>query len=244
MEEIKSHLENKGWFLSDNGLNYIQDNLETEVSNVNDIIKEALNTDLRKIGKGYLPHDLSKQKLITGPLILQLLSVLNLSAPIQNQHLSPRFLQLLFTDGVKKVKGIEIFGHVENVSLDTPPGTKFLVTNEITVHDNLLYLGPNLLKNLGGEVDEMIREWRVGKQFIVRGHSSTKKNNYNYEIVEVEVITLSTSSSSSVTTYNQGTYNQGTHNQGTYNTGTYNQGNIRRGGGYSNPAKNDSDQIQ
>lgn len=49
------------------------------------------------------------------------------------------------------------------ISLNTPPGTKFRVANEIKVHDNLLYLGPNLLNNLGGEVEEMIREWKVGK---------------------------------------------------------------------------------
>ncbi|CAG8613429.1 2213_t:CDS:2, partial [Acaulospora colombiana] len=161
-------------YLSEEGLTDIQASLETEQSSLDVVIKEALNTDLRSIGRGILPRDLSKQKTISGPLVLQLLSVLNLSTPAQDQQATPRLFQLTFTDGVKKIKGIEILGEVEGVSLKSPPGIKFLVTKKITFQDNFLYLGPGLLKNLGGEVEEMIREWKVGRQFITRGR---KKND-------------------------------------------------------------------
>ncbi|CAG8627298.1 19603_t:CDS:2 [Dentiscutata erythropus] len=162
--EIKSQLESKGWYLSDEGLAYIQENFESEQPSTEEIVKEALNTDLRQVSRGILPRDVSEKKEISGPLVLQLLSIINLSTPLQNQQATPRLFQLTFTDGAKKVKGIEIFGHVENVSLNTPPGTKFLVIKDISIHDNLLFLGPGMLEFLGGEVEEMIKEWKVGRQ--------------------------------------------------------------------------------
>ncbi|CAG8807623.1 13622_t:CDS:2 [Gigaspora margarita] len=174
-QELKSQLESKGWYLSDEGLADIQENLENEQPNVEDIIKEALNTDLRQVGRGILPRDVSEKKEITGPLVLQLLSIINLSTPLQNQQTTPRLFQLTFTDGAKKIKGIEIFGHVEKVSLNTPPGTKFLVIKNISIHENLLFLGPGMLEFLGGEVEEMIKEWKVGRQFITRRPTTSAK---------------------------------------------------------------------
>ncbi|CAG8615414.1 13017_t:CDS:2 [Acaulospora morrowiae] len=173
MEEL---LKSEGWYLSEDGLADIRENLEVEQPSLGEIIKEALNTDLRSISRGILPRDLTNQKSITGPLVLQLLSIINLSTPAQNQQVTPRLFQLTFTDGVKKIKGIEILGEVEDANLNTPPGTKFLVTSEITLENNFLHLGPGLLRNLGGEVEEMIKEWKVGRQFITRSRASVKKD--------------------------------------------------------------------
>ncbi len=42
-----------------------------------------------------------------------------------------------------------------------------MVKNPITIQENVLFLGPGLLENLGGEVEEMIREWNVQKVFLI-----------------------------------------------------------------------------
>lgn len=49
------------------------------------------------------------------------------------------------------------------VRLSTPPGTKFVVTNDIAVEEDLLMLGPGVLKNIGGHVDAMVNEWKASK---------------------------------------------------------------------------------
>jgi hypothetical protein len=47
--------------------------------------------------------------------------------------------------------------------LSTPPGTKFVVTKDIPVKEDLLMLGPGLLKNIGGHVEAMVNEWKASK---------------------------------------------------------------------------------
>lgn len=47
--------------------------------------------------------------------------------------------------------------------LHTPPGTKFLVTRPIDIKDQILLLGPGMLKELGGHVQELVQAWRAGK---------------------------------------------------------------------------------
>nr|CAG8593516.1 5669_t:CDS:2 [Entrophospora candida] len=173
-EELKIHLDSLGWILNDKGLIDLQNILETEQLTHNDIIKELLNKDLRRIGRGAFKNDFSNAKNISGPLVLQLLSIINLSTPLQDQREIPRLLQLTLTDGIKKIKGVEMLGKVENVSLNTPPGTKFMVKNPIKIQENILFLGPGLLENLGGKVEEMIREWQVQKFLKVDGN---KKND-------------------------------------------------------------------
>jgi hypothetical protein len=47
--------------------------------------------------------------------------------------------------------------------LSTPPGTKFVVTKDIKVDEDLLVLEPGVLKNLGGYVEAMVHEWKASK---------------------------------------------------------------------------------
>ena len=61
---------------------------------------------------------------------------------------------------------------------NTPPGTKYLVTKPIPVHDQLLLLGPGMLKRLGGRVDELIQAWRAGKVNTRRGGFSSVADHY------------------------------------------------------------------
>jgi hypothetical protein len=52
--------------------------------------------------------------------------------------------------------------------LHTPPGTKFLVTKPIEIKDQFMILGPGMLKELGGHVQELVQVWRSGKVSISR----------------------------------------------------------------------------
>lgn len=45
----------------------------------------------------------------------------------------------------------------------TPPGSKFMITKPIQIREQLLLLGPGMLKPLGGHVQEMVHAWRSGK---------------------------------------------------------------------------------
>lgn len=47
--------------------------------------------------------------------------------------------------------------------LHTPPGTKFLVKKPIEIKDQILILGPDMLIELGGHVQELVQAWRAGK---------------------------------------------------------------------------------
>lgn len=51
--------------------------------------------------------------------------------------------------------------------LQTPPGTKFLVTKPIPVQDQILLLEPGMLKELGGHVQELVQAWRAGKVCVI-----------------------------------------------------------------------------
>ncbi|CAG8450650.1 5249_t:CDS:2 [Paraglomus occultum] len=177
MNSLKDELEKSGWFLNEEGISQIADTLECDIEalTVQQIIAEALNTDLRHISSGSLPRDITTKSHVSSPLVLQILSITNLSTPQQNQSNFPRLLQIEFTDGKKKVKGFEMLGEVEGITLNTPPGIKVSVQKNIVIRDNFLLLGPGMLKILGGEVDELTKEWKAGKQFINRSHKGAKK---------------------------------------------------------------------
>ncbi|CAG8774464.1 9112_t:CDS:2, partial [Dentiscutata heterogama] len=55
-------------YLSDEGLADIQENLESERPSTEEIMKVALNIDLRQVSRGILPRDVSEKKEISGPL--------------------------------------------------------------------------------------------------------------------------------------------------------------------------------
>lgn len=60
--------------------------------------------------------------------------------------------------------------------LHTPPGTKFLVTKPIEIKDQVALLGPGMLTELGGHVQELVQAWRAGKVgFIYYEHIVLKK---------------------------------------------------------------------
>jgi hypothetical protein len=70
-----------GWSLSPEGLDYLLSEFEEENPRIHDVIKIALDTDLKHIATPKLPEDLNQCGKIIGPMILQVNKVRNVSAP-------------------------------------------------------------------------------------------------------------------------------------------------------------------
>ncbi|MGH0149739.1 UNVERIFIED_CONTAM: hypothetical protein FKN15_015955 [Acipenser sinensis] len=86
----------------------------------NDIIRIALNSDLRSIGKPFLPSEINSGRVekLEGPCILQVQKIRNVSAPKDNEESqgAPRMLRLQMTDGHTNCLGIE-FKHLSKISV-------------------------------------------------------------------------------------------------------------------------------
>ncbi|KAI9289630.1 hypothetical protein BC943DRAFT_349238 [Umbelopsis sp. AD052] len=165
-----------GWNLTEEGVTLLKEWTELENPTFDDCLSVALNSDMRQFCKGGIGKEMPQ--VIAAPLVLQLQEVVNIATPMQHQMEHPRLLRATFTDGgKKKIKGVEMRGKVDGLKLSTPPGTKFIVTADITVEEDLLMLGPGVLKNIGGHVEAMVNEWKASKQFITRSAGSKAKNS-------------------------------------------------------------------
>lgn len=123
--------------------------------------------DLRLLTTKGFNKTSEKLDALPTPLVLQVLEVRNIAMPSVNQVEKPRLLSVTWTDGSKKkFKSVESLGKVECLKLHTPPGTKFLVTKPIAIKDQIAILGPGMLKELGGHVQEMVQAWRAGKVYL------------------------------------------------------------------------------
>ncbi|OBZ86937.1 hypothetical protein A0J61_05012 [Choanephora cucurbitarum] len=165
--------EAKGWFLSQEGVELIASE-NPEAKSLDDFINIAKDMDLRSISTKGWNKTGDKITHLPTPLVLQLLEVRNTAMPSTNQVEKPRLLSATFTDGKKKYKGAEVLGKVDSLKLHTPPGTKFFVKKSIDIQDQVLVLGPGMLDDIGGHVQELVQAWRAGKQFLKRfGGKST-----------------------------------------------------------------------
>ncbi|OZJ05173.1 hypothetical protein BZG36_02226 [Bifiguratus adelaidae] len=170
-------LQEQGWNVSEESLQRILEEEfdEDQQVTIQDIVQVLLNLDLRKYTTPTLPRDLMTVSSIPGHMILQLLSTINLATPEQNQHEKPRLLQATFAaGGSRKIRSVEMVGEIDGLSLNTPPGTKYITLKPIEMREGVLFLGPSMLKELGGQVDDMIQEWKAGKQFISRSRGTKK----------------------------------------------------------------------
>lgn len=163
---MKSTLRAQGWCISDEGLAMLQEQLGPEAT-IDDIVAATLDLDLRQIGGE--PPSIKGNSELAGPLVLELLEVRNVAMPSTHQVEKPRLFRVSFTaGGKKKFTGVEFLGPVDCITLMTPPGSKFMITKPIQIREQLLLLGPGMLKPLGGHVQEMVHAWRSGKQFVKR----------------------------------------------------------------------------
>ncbi|KAL3209835.1 hypothetical protein MRX96_037647 [Rhipicephalus microplus] len=101
---MQEELKERGWFLSAEGLEECVEGLENP--KVEDVIRKAVNFDLADIGEGGLPEDVSRNKVdsITGPVVVQIQKIRNVSAP-KTFPLPPGSKILLKSEAIPVVNG-------------------------------------------------------------------------------------------------------------------------------------------
>ncbi|XP_012578732.1 PREDICTED: tudor domain-containing protein 3 isoform X2 [Condylura cristata] len=174
MAEVPSAaLSQAGWFLSDEGIEACTSS--PDKVNINDIILIALNTDLRTIGKKFLPSDINGGKVekLEGPCVLQIQKIRNVAAPKDNEEsqAAPRMLRLQMTDGHISCTAVE-FSYMSKISLNTPPGTKVKLTGIVDIKNGFLLLNDSNTTVLGGEVEHLIEKWELQRSLSKHSRSN------------------------------------------------------------------------
>ncbi|XP_061926288.1 tudor domain-containing protein 3 isoform X1 [Entelurus aequoreus] len=161
MSTLAESLANEGWHLSDEGIAELKGSVENVTHH--DIIRIALDSDLRPIGGKILPPDINSGRVekLEGPCVLQLQKMRNISAPKDSvSQGGPRMLRLQMTDGHTTCVGLE-FKQLTKISLNTPPGTKIKLLGAIMVKNGFLLLDDSKMDVLGGEVEHMVEKWEL-----------------------------------------------------------------------------------
>ncbi|XP_053163488.1 tudor domain-containing protein 3 [Hemicordylus capensis] len=172
-DRTASLLSESGWYLSDEGIEACTNS--SDKVNINDIILIALNTDLRAIGKKFLPSDINGGKVekLEGPCVLQIQKVRNIAAPKDNEEsqAAPRMLRLQMTDGHTSCTAIE-YNYMSKISLNTPPGTKIKLLGIVEVKNGFLLLDDSNTVILGGEVEHLIEKWELQRSLSKHNRSN------------------------------------------------------------------------
>uniref|UniRef100_A0A672IMY9 Survival of motor neuron-related-splicing factor 30 n=1 Tax=Salarias fasciatus TaxID=181472 RepID=A0A672IMY9_SALFA len=161
------------WYLSDEGIAELKGSAENVTHT--DIIRIALDSDLRPVGRKFLPSDINsgRTEKLEGPCVLQVQKVRNISAPKDHEESqgAPRMLRLQMTDGHTTCVGLE-FKHLSKISLNTPPGTKVKLLGTVQVKNGLLLLDDSKISVLGGEVDHMVEKWELQRSLAKHSRSN------------------------------------------------------------------------
>ncbi|XP_017295626.1 tudor domain-containing protein 3 [Kryptolebias marmoratus] len=173
MTDLTDSLVKEGWYLSDEGIAELKGSAET-VTHA-DIIRIALDSDLRPLGRKFLPSDINsgRTEKLEGPCVLQVQKVRNISAPKDHEESqgAPRMLRLQMTDGHTTCVGLEV-KHLSKISLNTPPGTKVKLLGTIQVKNGFLLLDDSNICVLGGEVDHMVEKWALQRSLAKHSRSN------------------------------------------------------------------------
>lgn len=172
---LKDELELKGWHLSEEGIEELKEGL-SEVSAVS-VIQKALDTDLREIGGRFFTDDIYRGKVdsVTGPCVLQIQKVKNVTAPKYEYCAgAPPLLRVHLTDGHVTVSAVQ-WGNWKILSQDTPPGTKiFFKPVKVPVQNSFLLLSESQFSVLGGNVEALVHKWEVSRSLAT--HVRTREN--------------------------------------------------------------------
>ncbi|XP_053772391.1 tudor domain-containing protein 3 isoform X1 [Desmodus rotundus] len=172
-EVLGTALSQAGWYLSNEGIEACTSS--PDKVNVNDIILIALNTDLRTIGKKFLPSDINGGKVekLEGPCVLQIQKIRNVAAPKDNEEsqAAPRMLRLQMTDGHISCTAVE-YSYMSKISLNTPPGTKVKLSGTVDIKNGFLLLNDSNTTVLGGEVEHLIEKWELQRSLSKHNRSN------------------------------------------------------------------------
>lgn len=121
---------------------------------------------MRDIGDGAFPEDFNKDpSLLEHPIVVQVQKIRNVSAPKANEDSAhaPRMLKLIIHDGKSICTALET-SPITYLSINTPPGTKLLLSNEgLEAFHGILWLTPSVVSILGGRVSHMIEKWELNR---------------------------------------------------------------------------------
>lgn len=148
------------WNLCPEGINIVTQNGAIKDSKT--ILKNALDSDLKLIGKPAIANELSKSRI--GKIVLQIQKIRNISAPKakEESQAAPRMLKLTLTDGDSYIQAIEM-SSINSISREkTAPGTKVLV-NDATLVSGYLLINPQNFTVLGGQVEHLYEKWLLAK---------------------------------------------------------------------------------
>uniref|UniRef100_A0A8C5LJ75 Tudor domain-containing protein 3 n=1 Tax=Jaculus jaculus TaxID=51337 RepID=A0A8C5LJ75_JACJA len=133
------------------------------------------STDLRTIGKKFLPSDINGGKVekLEGPCVLQIQKIRNVAAPKDNEEsqAAPRMLRLQMTDGHVNCTAVE-FSYISKISLNTPPGTKVKLSGIVDIKNGFLLLNEANTTVLGGEVEHLIDKWELQRSLSKHNRSN------------------------------------------------------------------------
>ncbi|XP_023238919.1 tudor domain-containing protein 3-like [Centruroides sculpturatus] len=161
--------------LTSEGIDECSEGLENIT--VNAIIQKALDSDLREIGAKFLPEDINRGRIesITGPAVLQIQKIRNVSSPKVNSGYSnaPDLLRVQLTDGHTTCNAIQ-WGNWKSISQDIPPGTKlYLKPGKVKIQNSFLILSENHFTVLGGDVSALIEKWELNKSLACHIRATT-----------------------------------------------------------------------
>ncbi|KAK3100292.1 hypothetical protein FSP39_017721 [Pinctada imbricata] len=136
-----SALAERGWFVTEEGVQELSEGKIQDTGKLIQILKD-----------------------VQGPGVLQIQKIRNVAAPKDNEesHYAPRLLKLTLTDGQNTCNGVET-EKLDNIGLNTPPGTKISLKGTIGVEHGFLMLNNKNTSSIGGRVDKLAENWELKK---------------------------------------------------------------------------------
>eukprot|EP01083_Nonionella_stella_P037314 101715_1 len=147
---------------------------EGKAETIENVDSIAVNNDLRKIGKTFLPPNIStiSSKQIHGRCLLQIMSIRNCNTPSTNQDRaassSSHLVSMALTDGFVKCNAVEdypidAFRRFSSIL----PGTK-IVLEDFHVRYGVIIISSRSFVSLCGGVDSLAKSWSLKKNSSLR----------------------------------------------------------------------------
>ncbi|KHJ88176.1 iron-sulfur cluster assembly accessory protein [Oesophagostomum dentatum] len=165
-----------GWYVNDSLLPDLFDGNPVPTDKKK-LEKKLCDLDIRDFALPCLSN-CSTKELLTGPVVLQLTRLRNVSQPKIKEDLrsDDDVIRLSLTDGQTSVSGI-LVESVKGLNADTPPGTKLLISGKVPLESGFLLLSPSNITILGGRVEKLIEKWTIERHSLVDGERASRSEN-------------------------------------------------------------------